>query len=279
MTGSGHFLPIIVILALLGAGCVHAPVATDEMLDARHHLMQQLLHGVTGHLQASLSSLDDTCSEAAETLGSTSLSGPRADAILERVVSSHPSILTAITYDTNGTVIAAEPASAKVIIGRSLLDQEQVRQAVGTQKPLMSGYFTLAQGGEGVAIARPVFSGDGKFIGVVSTTFSPRMLIAPAAGDAMAYAPFIFNIAQADGHILFHPDPSLVGKPTFNETTFSRFPGILDLARRYSSERSGYATFSFSRTGSDVVVEKETFWDTVSLHGTEWRVMVIAETG
>jgi len=93
----------------------------------------------------------------------------------------------------------------------------------------------------------------------------------------MAYAPFIFNIAQADGRILFHPDPSLVGKPTFNETTFARFPGILDLAHRYSTEHPGYATFSFYRTGTDLFVEKETFWDTVSLHGTEWRVMVIAE--
>jgi len=26
-----------------------------------------------------------------------------------------------------------------------------------------------------------------------------------------------------------------------------------------------------------VVVEKEAFWDTVGLHGTEWRVMVIGE--
>jgi len=270
---------LITVLALFlaGTGCLQEkhPPAVQE--GPRHALMQRLLGAVAGSTQDTLDTLDLAVSGSAGEIGSSGLFGPATDAILADLVSFHPAVISAITYDTNGTVRAAEPASAKVIVGQSLLDQVQVRQSISTRKPLMSGYFTLAQGGEGVAIAHPVFSRDGEFLGVVSTTFSPRALIAPAADEAMAYAPFIFNVAQADGRILFHPDPALVGKPTFNETTFARFPGILDLARRYSTEPSGYATFSFYRTGTDVVVEKETFWDTVSLHGTEWRVMVIAE--
>ena len=272
---------LISILALLlaGAGCLQEkhPPAVQE--GPRHALMQPLLGAVAGTTQDTLDALDIAVSGSAGAIGTSGLFGPATDNILADLVSFHPAVITAITYDTNGTVRAAEPGNAKVIVGQSLLDQEHVRQAIATRKPLMSEHFTLAQGGEGVAIAHPVFSRDGEFLGVVSTTFSPRALIAPAAGVAMAYAPFIFNVAQEDGKILYHPDPALVGKPTFNETTFARFPGILDLARRYSTERSGYATFSFYRTGSDVVVDKETYWDTVSLHGTEWRVMVIAERG
>lgn len=280
-----RFHPIVLILTFMlallfaGSGCLQERHHTAVLESPRHSLMQQLLGAVTGTTQDTLDALDIAVSGSAGAIVTSGLFGPATDDILTDLVSFHPAVISAITYDSNGTVRAAEPATARVLVGQSLLDQEQVRQAVATRKPLMSEYFTLAHGGDGVAIAYPVFSRDGEFLGVVSTTFSPRALIAPAADEAMAYAPFIFNVAQADGRILFHPDPALVGKATFNETTFARFPGILDLAHRYSTERSGYATFSFYRTGSDVVVEKDTFWDMVSLHGTEWRVMVIAERG
>lgn len=271
--------PFALVLALLlaGAGCIHAPFETNDAAAARHHVMQLLLQGVAGSIERDLDGLDGNVSLAARELGATGLSGPEADGVLRRVVSLHPCIHAAITYDANGTVRAAEPADVKVIIGANLLDQENVRQAISTEKPLMSGYFTLAEGGEAVSITHPVFSPDGEFLGDISMTFSPSCLVAPYAGEAMGYAPVIVNVAQQDGRILYHPDRALIGKPTFNESAFAAFPGVLDLARRYSTERSGYATFSFYRTGTDVVVEKETFWDTVGLHGTEWRVMVIGE--
>lgn len=268
---------LVLALVLAGAGCLHAPYAPNDTATARHHVMQQLLQGVAGSIQQDLDGLDATVSLAAHNLGVTGLSGPEADGILRSVVSSHPCIHTAITYDANGTVRAAEPADVKVIIGQNLLDQENVRRATSTQKPLMSEYFTLAEGGEAVSIARPVFSPGGEYLGALSMTFSPSCLVAPYAGEAMGYAPVIVNVAQQDGRILYHPDRALIGKPTFNEPAFASFPGVLALARRYADERSGYATFSFYRTGTDVVVEKEAFWDTVGLHGTEWRVMVIGE--
>lgn len=268
---------IVLVLALAGAGCLHVPSGKNDTTAARHHVMQQLLQGVTRTTQSSLDSLDETVSIAAGMLGQIGISGPGADEVLRGVVSSSPCIHGAITYDANGTVRAAEPGNVKVIIGSNLLDQENVRQAVTTKKPLMSGYFTLAEGGEAVSITHPVFSPAGEFLGDLSMTFVPSCLVAPSATAAMDYAPFTFTVAQPDGRILYHPDHDFVGKPTFNESAFAPFPAVLDLARRYSTERSGYATFSFYRTGTDVVVEKETFWDTVGLHGTEWRVMVIGE--
>jgi hypothetical protein len=270
-------LAITLVLALAGAGCLHAPSVTSETSDARHHVMQQLLRGMAGSIQGTLDGLDHNVSLAAGRLGKTGLSGPEADEVLRNVVSSHPCIHAAITYDSNGTVRAAEPSDVKAIIGSSLLDQENVRQATGTEKHLMSGYFTLAEGGKAVSIAHPVFSPTGQFLGDIGMTFSPSCLVAPYAGEAMAYAPFTFTVAQADGRILYHPDPGLIGKETFNESAFASFPEVLELARRYSTERSGYATFSFYQTGTGNVVEKETLWDTVRLHGTEWRVMVIGE--
>ncbi len=271
---------MVVIPLLVGAGCLQEPQASGGTKDTsvtRHVVMQQHLHAVANATQDTLDGIDSTVSNAADALGTTGLSGPEADAVLADLATYHPALLSAITLDPNGTVHSAEPECAKVLSGQNIRDQQAIHQVLSNREPAMGDLFSLWQGGEGVAMVYPVFSPDGTFLGAVSAAFSPYVLIAPFAGESMRGAPFIYNVVQTDGRILYHANASLVGKPTFNESTFAAFPEILELARRYSTERSGYATFRFYGAGTDVIVEKETFWDTIALHGTEWRVMVIGE--
>src|SRR5690606_13604923 len=131
--------------------------------------------------------------------------------------------------------------------------------------------------GEGAVLAHPVFSPDGTFTGVVSMAFSPYALVRPFTQREMDRNPYTWMVAQTDGRILYDPDPNEVGKETFNETIFAEFPEIIELVHLYSMIRTGYDTYSFYRTGSGNVVSKVIFCDTVGLHGTEWRILVISE--
>jgi len=274
-------LPIIaVLLFIFGAGCLQtkeSPVVSEPTQSTGHGAMLQLLDTVTIKIEESLLDIRKATSDAAIALGTTGISGPEAASEQRKVMTTHPAILTVITYDVNGTVLSAEPDDAKVLLGQSINDQETVQQALTTKEPFMSDLFTLAQGGEAVVIVYPVFSTAGKFTGVISTAFSPCELIAPIAGDAAHGTPYTFMVAQPHGRILYDPDPEEVGKETFNETLYAEFPEIVDLARQYSGNRSGYDTYSFYSTGSSEVVRKETFWSTVGLFGAEWRVFVIGE--
>ncbi len=281
MTRFSPFLLLLVgVSLLLCSGCLleqPGPGGGDTAA-TRHAIMQQLLHAVTNATQDTLDAIDATNSDAAGALATTGISGQRADSMMRDLAVYHPAIMSAITLDPGGTVVAAAPDRAEALLGQNIADQEAIRTVISTQEPAMGGYFSLVQGGAGVALVHPVFSPGGEFLGMVSLAFSPCTLVAPVAEESMAYAPFIYNVVQTDGRILYHADPALVGRQTFNETTFAGFPEILDLARRYSTNRSGYATFSFYHTGTGKIVQKETFWDTVGLHGTEWRVLVVGET-
>ncbi len=267
-------------LFLLSAGCIQeqgtanvtvsTPVPTQET-------MPGVLDRVTGETRAALDSLNATVADAAMKLGSTGISGPEADAVLVKLPADNPAIVNVITYDPNGTVLAAEPASAQILIGKNLFEHEIVRSTLKTEEPAMSEVIALAEGGEGSVLAYPVFSSDGNFTGVVSIAFSPYELIAPLTEKAMEDTPFTFTVAQTGGLLLYHANPDLVGKQTFNESAFAGFPEILDLARQYSANRTGYETFPFYSVQSGKIVQKETYWDTVGLHGTEWRVLVIGE--
>jgi len=186
-------------------------------------------------------------------------------------------LLSLITIDTNGTVLSAVPDNAKVLIGQNIADQEAISHVLSTRQPILSKYFTLRQGGEGVAMVYPVFSPDGEFLGAVSMAFSPSILASRYAEELERWAPFTYAVAQTDGVLLYHSNPALSGKQAFDEPLFKQFPELLDFVRRSDTERTGYATFSFYKEGSTEIVPKETFWDTVYLYDNEWRVFVNAD--
>ncbi|HOT02772.1 MAG TPA: cache domain-containing protein [Methanolinea sp.] len=264
----------ILLIFLLGAGCLHEHTKAA----AEKEVMLAILGNASGAIQYVLGELDTTASMTAASLEKTGLAGADAEAVLEEGIASHPLVLTMITYDVNGTVVAAEPESVKVLVGQNLSGQEVVQRALAEKVPLMSAMFPLAEGGDGVVIEHPVRSSDGEFLGVLSTMFMPYDLIRPFADDESNGTPYTFMVIETGGHILYDPDPDEVGKETFGDALYAQFPEIDRVARRAAANRSGYDTYIFYGTGTDKVVRKETFWSTVGLHGTEWRVMVIGES-
>ena len=274
-TARSLLLFAILLISLLGTGCLH----WQETADTDHEVMLAILGEAACAIQCTLDELDSVASMTAASLEKTGISGADAEAVLKEGVESHALVLTMITYDANGTVVAAEPQSVKILVGRNLVGQEIVKRALAEKVPVMSGMFPLAEGGNGVVVEHPVKSADGKFLGVISTMFGPYDLIRPIAEDAANGTPYTFMVIETGGHILYDPDPGEVGKETFGDALYAQFPEIDRVARQAAANRSGYDTYSFYGTGSDAVVRKETYWSTVSLHGTEWRVMVIGEGG
>lgn len=107
--------------------------------------------------------------------------------------------------------------------------------------------------------------------------FVPEELITQVVEYEVQGTPHSFQVIEADALSLCDPDPDEIGRETFNETRYAEFPSIGGVARHTAANRSGYDTYSFYSTGFGRIVEKETFWSTAGLHGTEWRVMVIGE--
>ena len=281
MTRFNYLLLIAMVLSLIaGAGCLqeqNVPGGVNDTTTIRHAIMQKLLHEMTGSIQSELGMFNFSIDEASYYLGEHGLTGPKADTMMTDFASYHPAILSLITVDTNGTVLSAAPDNARILIGQNIADQEAISQVLSTRQPTMSKYFTLRQGGEGVVMVYPVFSPGGEFLGALSMAFSPSILAARYAEELERWAPFMYAVAQPDGVLLYHSNPALGGKQAFDEPLFEQFPELLDFVRRSDTERTGYATFSFFKEGSTEIVPKETFWETVYLYDSEWRVFVNAD--
>ena len=267
----------IVLSLIVSAGCLqeqNIPGDVNDTTTIRHAIMQKLLHEMTGSIQSELGMFNFSIDEASYYLGEHGLTGPKADSMMADFASYHPAILSLITVDTNGTVLSAAPDNAKILIGQKIADQEAICQVLSTRQPTMSKCFTLRQGGGGVAMVYPIFSPSGESLGALSRAFSPSMLAARYAEELERWAPFTYAVAQPDGVLLYHSNPALAGKQAFDEPLFEQFPELLDFVHRSDNERTGYATFSFFKGGSTEIVPKETFWDTVYLYDSEWRVFV-----
>ena len=82
-------LIIMIAILLCFAGCLQEQ-EPQTMTDTSREAMHRLLGEATGAIQATLSNLDASTSDAATALGTTGLSGPLADRVLNRLAGIHP---------------------------------------------------------------------------------------------------------------------------------------------------------------------------------------------
>jgi len=82
-------------------------------------------------------------------------------------------------------------------------------------------------------------------------------------------------IMQRDGFILYDSDPDQIGRNTFSDPLYQSFPQLLSLCKKVTDNRYGTGSYSFWDETRSRVVNKTAFWNTVELHGTEWRLLLI----
>ena len=80
---------------------------------------------------------------------------------------------------------------------------------------------------------------------------------------------------QPDGMIIYDDDPEEIGKMLFTDPAYADFESLLSLGHEISEKSSGEGEYVFHlRNGSDKIL-KSGNWDTVSLYGREWRVVLV----
>ncbi|KUG19865.1 hypothetical protein ASZ90_010419 [hydrocarbon metagenome] len=274
----------LMLLAACACGCVGAPAREDACSDSLADAVEQremlvLLNRLQGEIGAALIGLDARVEGTAQNLTATGLEGPAAGAQLTESLAADPSVATAITIGRNGTCLAAVPEAVGSLVGESLADQTVVQETFERKVPLMTDLFPLHEGGHAVIMQHPVFSADERLIGATSITFAPYPFLKERIEPALHGTPYSAMVVETGGRVLYDPDPEEIGMETLNESLYEEFPEILEIARSYADNRSGHATYSFYDTGFSRVVQKEAYWTTIGLHGTEWRLVIIREIG
>jgi len=235
--------------------------------------LQEAQHAI----QAVLDGLDADLAEAAALISATGLDSPKTREALAALSERHPSVVDACTVDAAGVMVAVEPAAYRSAEGSDISAQEQVIRLHATQQPVLSTVFTAVEGFPAVDLERPVMAADGSLAGSASmliqhASFLSRILLPVVSGTR-----WDCWVMQTDGVILYDPDPIEVGLNTFKDPLYTQFPEFVAMARRIAEAPSGSGSYRFYRTGLGRRVTKDCHWQTVGLHGTEWRVCLVRE--
>jgi hypothetical protein len=288
-----HIAKIFLIFTIVGtvvlAGCTQAPpsapattvptVTGTPMTPSPNQTaitasMKQFLGTLVPVLQDRLDTADTVVSATGGILAGTGITGQGADDALLSLAESEQWVVDAVTVSPDGTIAAVMPEEYQGVIGDYIGNQSHIVTILTDKKPVLSPVFRTVEGFEAAAIAYPVFSSGGELIGGISVPFRPDLLIGPLIIDATRGTEYGVEVIQAtDGLILYDSDPAQIGK-TPDDPIYVEYPELRALVLQIMSQRSGKGTYRFPTPGSSQPVQKEAVWDTISIHGTEWRIAV-----
>ncbi len=241
--------------------------------------MSTLLIEAQSKINGALEELDASLLYACQQLSSTGLNGEQARSILSGLVADNALIVNAATADVKDILVAVEPSEYKNIEGEDISDQEQNVRLHQTMQPAMSDMIPLVEGFPGVVLVAPIFDASGKFMGSLSLVIQPSTLVGAIVEPSIDGTSYSMWAMQTNGTLIFDPDPEQQGKNLFTDAIYADHPEVQAFTQNVASEPAGYGTYQFYNTNladdSKQVVQKEAYWTTIGIYGTQWRLVIV----
>ncbi len=226
-------------------------------------------------IAAEFARLDAGLKRAAEALGPAGLTGAKARPILAELCGSFSYAVDCAAVDPDGRMVTIEPAPYRHHEGKSIGDQEQVKRIMRTREPVLSDVFRAVEGFEAADAEHPVVTPEGTFIGSVSLLFKPEKFLGNLIAPLVKATPVDIWTMETGGRILYDSDTPQIGLNLFSATLYRPHTDLLRLGRRIAASPEGKGAYRFTRSPAKKVVKKNAFWRSVSLYGTEWRLVAI----
>jgi hypothetical protein len=261
-----RILPLMVLalsLILIPAFGCKPPVVQPDQLKT---VTMQIQNTVQLELNALDRDLDTTASE----LSTTGLSGTETTNRFDVLVRKYPFIIDYATADDAGNMVTVLPEAYSSYEG-AYIGTENVTA------PVLTSMFPAVEGMDAVAIIYPVFSDNTTIQGTISALFKPEDLFAGIIRQGLQMTGISVNVIQLDGLTIYDSDNTDTGKNLLTDPEYQPYTDLIALGHQIVAEKSGSGTYTFLNHAGGKPVKKQAFWETVSLHGTDWRVIGVAE--
>jgi branched-chain amino acid transport system substrate-binding protein len=256
-------LVAIVLITSFGCGSAHKNQA------------EKVLNQAQQNVQAELNHLDQDLAVAAKKLSGLNPTDPLIRSVLSELLVNRPYVIDGCTIDPTGKILAIEPSAYSEYEGSDISQQEHVIRLFQTQQPVLSQTFRAVEGFDAAAVEYPIFSSDNDVVGAVSVLFKPEALLGSIIPPAVQNTPYYIWAMQTNGRVLYDIDTNQVGKNLFVDPLYQPYTQLISLSREMAIKKSGKGYYEFIDYQSQQVVRKKALWDTVELHGSEWRLILI----
>jgi len=265
MRDSKYLLGVIVFFLL----CLLPAVARTNSVK------QTFLDYLSKELTRSFNQIDKSLATAAKELAKNELPGDEARRIVHQLYATNIVAVDCALVSPKGIMTILEPAKYHSHEGAGISQQPQIITLHKTKKPVMSKSIKMVEGFNAIDLEYPIISDQGQLLGSVSLLVKPESMIGKIVEKNKKNSPFDVWVMQLDGRILYDLDSKQIGKVLFSDPLYRPYPDLLKLGKKIVKQKSGTGRYTFVAPGLNKPVKKEAFWTTVSLYGTDWRVVTV----
>jgi len=228
-------------------------------------------------MSAALDAIDKDVSAAAKKLTAIDRNSVEARKILSSLCEGRPYAYACSIVDTTGKLSVVEPEKFRNYEGADISAEPQVKELFRTKTPVVSPVFAALDGTKKIDFEYPIITQKGEFIGAVSLLIDHQAFFKEVLAPLVDGQPLKIWAIQTDGLVLYDDDPDQINKNVFRDPMFTGFVDLRSFCRTVADFPNGGGSYTFYKKGLEdqTVVKKYAVWDTASLHGTKWRIVVM----
>jgi hypothetical protein len=263
------------VLIVMAAGCA-GPVKNEKQIKVATDNLQ-------GIIQSKLLNLDNAVSAAAEKIAKSGLQGEETREILTGLCKKYPYLLDVSTADPRGKMVTVAPGEYSRFEGMDTATTEASKIFLAglseNRQPVLSNIFKSVEGPDAVVLVWPVVTEKGEMLGVVCALFEPKSLMDETIAPQAEVVALKVNVMQLDGMVIYCTTGTETGKNVITDPSYKDFPDLIEQAVKIAAQKTGTGGYVYPDEATGKLVKKTIYWTSIGLHGTEWRIVSIAELG
>lgn len=264
---------LMLCVALLSAlSGVMAKTAAEPIQISKKQM--DYLQQIVPELQKSLNQTDQNIAKALASTKFESKDEEQIRGLLRAIIEQDSLIVNACFADTRSVLEIAEPSEYKHLEGSDISGQSHMIELAKKKKPLLSACFETEAGFHAVVNVHPLFAKKKKFLGSISIMIRPDRMATTLLNNLEIPKNYELWMMQTDGMIVSDQNPEKIGRMLFDDELNAQSPSFVELARKIAAAASGKGEYSLIDPQMQDSVTKAVAWDTVSLHGRQWRVVL-----
>jgi len=244
----------------------------EEDLSSEQEMEQAtLLLRSSAALSKTLDDFDAKIAEHAAEMKGLNLKDEDIRPYLQKICEENPAVLLVSILDRTGTIIQISHARFDSSIGVNVRDQPLVDSVVINPVPGMSNIIKCIEGEDVIDIIYPLYSSSLSVTGYLSVLAEPALLVESALGSLTKEKEMTIMVTQPDGTLIGYSGELPLSSFSDN-TTVQKISGVGTSPA--ASYVAGHDMLSLGESVSPGKEKYPVYWNTVSLHGTPWRVLV-----
>jgi len=261
-----YFLPIVMVMLL-----------TFNAFGMDMDKMKMVLEKTRQDIDSTFFAIDNDLSAAAKELSTVDLKGEEARKIVRKLIENKSYVIDGVIVDTAGKMIVIEPQKYRKAEGTDISAQAHTIALMKDKLPVLSGLLLSNEGIVSIVFAYPIFSANGDLLGSVNMLVKQDALTKDIIVGLLEGMPCKVWIMQKDGWIIYDEDPNQIALNILSDESYLPFKQLIEFSRTVSQAKDGGGSYDFyaAGLGGSSIVKKYAVWDTVSLYGTEWRIIVM----